>query len=52
MRTPGALPDTARQLEEYFGGLRRDFDLPMRLAGTEFQRRSGRIWRISVMARR
>ncbi len=34
----GVLPDTARQLEEYFGGLRRDFDLPMRLAGTEFQR--------------
>jgi methylated-DNA-[protein]-cysteine S-methyltransferase len=34
----GALPDTARQLEEYFGGLRRDFDLPLRLAGTEFQR--------------
>jgi len=34
----GALPDTARQLGEYFGGRRRDFDLPMRLAGTEFQR--------------
>jgi methylated-DNA-[protein]-cysteine S-methyltransferase len=34
----GALPETARQLEEYFGGRRRDFDLPMRLAGTEFQR--------------
>jgi methylated-DNA-[protein]-cysteine S-methyltransferase len=34
----GALPDTVRQLEEYFGGMRRDFDLPMRLAGTEFQR--------------
>jgi methylated-DNA-[protein]-cysteine S-methyltransferase len=37
----GALPQTAHQLEEYFGGKRRDFDLPMRLAGTEFQRR---VW--------
>ncbi|HTB29152.1 MAG TPA: methylated-DNA--[protein]-cysteine S-methyltransferase [Steroidobacteraceae bacterium] len=37
----GALPETARQLEEYFAGTRRDFDLPMRLAGTEFQRR---VW--------
>jgi methylated-DNA-[protein]-cysteine S-methyltransferase len=37
----GALPQTARQLEESFGGKRRDFDLPMRLAGTEFQRR---VW--------
>jgi methylated-DNA-[protein]-cysteine S-methyltransferase len=34
----GVLPDTARQLEEYFDGRRRDFDLPIRLAGTEFQR--------------
>ncbi|HEY3851555.1 MAG TPA: methylated-DNA--[protein]-cysteine S-methyltransferase [Steroidobacteraceae bacterium] len=38
----GALPETARQLEEYFAGTRRDFDLPMRLAGTEFQRR---VWK-------
>jgi methylated-DNA-[protein]-cysteine S-methyltransferase len=37
----GALPRTARQLEEYFLGKRRDFDLPMCLAGTEFQRR---VW--------
>jgi methylated-DNA-[protein]-cysteine S-methyltransferase len=37
----GALPETARQLAEYFGGKRRDFDLPMRLAGTDFQRR---VW--------
>jgi methylated-DNA-[protein]-cysteine S-methyltransferase len=34
----GALPRTARQLEEYFAGARRDFDLPMRFAGTDFQR--------------
>jgi methylated-DNA-[protein]-cysteine S-methyltransferase len=38
----GALPETVRQLEEYFGGKRREFDLPMRLAGTEFQRR---VWK-------
>jgi methylated-DNA-[protein]-cysteine S-methyltransferase len=34
----GALPETAQQLGEYFGGTRREFDLPMHLAGTEFQR--------------
>jgi methylated-DNA-[protein]-cysteine S-methyltransferase len=38
----GVLPETARQLAEYFGGSRREFDLPMRLAGTEFQRR---VWK-------
>ena len=39
--TRDPLPEAARQLEEYFAGKRRDFDLPMRLAGTEFQRR---VW--------
>lgn len=31
----------ARQLNEYFAGARRDFDLPLRLQGTVFQRR---VW--------
>jgi methylated-DNA-[protein]-cysteine S-methyltransferase len=34
------LPEVARQLEEYFTGRRRVFDLPIRLEGTEFQRRA------------
>ena len=29
--------DAVRQLDEYFAGERRDFDLPLRLSGTEFQ---------------
>lgn len=29
---------TARQLDEYFAGDRRDFDLPLDLVGTDFQR--------------
>lgn len=37
----GPLPETARQLGEYFAGGRRDFDLPLRLHGTEFQ---FRVW--------
>jgi methylated-DNA-[protein]-cysteine S-methyltransferase len=36
----GPLRESARQLEEYFKGVRRDFDLPLRLDGTEFQRRA------------
>ena len=36
------LPAAARQLKEYFAGKRRDFDLPLRMAGTEFQRS---VWR-------
>lgn len=32
---------TARQLNEYFGGARREFDLPMNLGGTDFQ---SRVW--------
>ena len=31
------LEDAARQLREYFAGERRDFDLPLKLQGTEFQ---------------
>lgn len=37
----GPLPETVRQLGEYFAGRRRDFDLSLRLDGTEFQRR---VW--------
>lgn len=32
------LPEVRRQLDEYLSGKRRAFDLPMDLAGTEFQR--------------
>lgn len=32
----------ARELEEYFQGRRRSFDIPLRLAGTPFQQR---VWR-------
>ena len=45
--TPGqsALPEillrTARELDEYFRGERRDFDIPLLLAGSEFQKR---VW--------
>ena len=31
------LVDACQQLREYFAGERRDFDLPLRLEGTEFQ---------------
>ncbi|HMH88122.1 MAG TPA: methylated-DNA--[protein]-cysteine S-methyltransferase [Steroidobacteraceae bacterium] len=36
------LPAAARQLKEYFAGKRREFDLPLRMAGTEFQQS---VWR-------
>jgi len=36
------LRETARQLEEYFKGERREFDLALRLDGTEFQTRAWR----------
>jgi methylated-DNA-[protein]-cysteine S-methyltransferase len=36
------LPEAVRQLREYFAGTRREFDLPLRLQGTEFQQR---VWR-------
>jgi methylated-DNA-[protein]-cysteine S-methyltransferase len=36
----GPLPLAVRQLDEYFAGGRRDFDLPLRLTGTAFQQRA------------
>jgi methylated-DNA-[protein]-cysteine S-methyltransferase len=39
--TAGPLPQAARQLEEYFAGKRREFDVPLRLSGTAFQQR---VW--------
>lgn len=36
--TNPVLDEAARQLAEYFAGTRRDFDLPLALAGTAFQR--------------
>ena len=33
----GALPSAVRQLDEYFTGKRRDFNLPLALRGTPFQ---------------
>ena len=38
----GALAETVRQLREYFGGKRVDFDLPLAPQGTAFQQR---VWR-------
>lgn len=35
------LLEAAKQLKEYFGGARREFELPLSLRGTEFQRR---VW--------
>jgi methylated-DNA-[protein]-cysteine S-methyltransferase len=40
--TVGPLPAAMRQLGEYFAGTRREFDLPLRMLGTEFQTR---VWR-------
>ena len=37
----GVLDEAARQLDEYFAGARRVFDLPLALAGTPFQQR---VW--------
>jgi methylated-DNA-[protein]-cysteine S-methyltransferase len=34
--------EAKRQLEEYFAGMRREFDLPLNPEGTDFQRR---VWR-------
>ena len=42
-RKAGALPSAIRQLGEYFSGTRREFDLPLRLHGTEFQQR---VWTV------
>jgi methylated-DNA-[protein]-cysteine S-methyltransferase len=38
--TAGPLPEAVRQLEEYFRGERLEFDLPLTLEGTEFQKRA------------
>jgi methylated-DNA-[protein]-cysteine S-methyltransferase len=35
-------PKVMRQLKEYFAGTRREFDLPLRMQGTDFQQR---VWR-------
>lgn len=35
------LENTARQLDEYFEGTRKSFDLPLRLCGSEFQKK---VW--------
>jgi methylated-DNA-[protein]-cysteine S-methyltransferase len=35
---PTVLKETATQLDEYFAGERTDFDVPMELDGTDFQR--------------
>ncbi|MCK9901740.1 cysteine methyltransferase [Parafrankia colletiae] len=40
-RDDTAFGEAARQLDEYFGGGRTAFDLPLRPAGTDFQRR---VW--------
>ncbi|HEY2684619.1 MAG TPA: methylated-DNA--[protein]-cysteine S-methyltransferase [Steroidobacteraceae bacterium] len=37
------LKKTARQLQEYFAGKRRHFELPLKFNGTEFQRR---VWQL------
>ena len=36
-RCPAVLREAARQLEQYFGGRRRAFDVPLRPEGTPFQ---------------
>ena len=41
-RDDDAFTDVRAQLDEYFDGRRTDFDLPLAIAGSEFQRR---VWR-------
>jgi methylated-DNA-[protein]-cysteine S-methyltransferase len=41
-RVTGVLAQTRRQLDEYFAGKRRDFDLPLAPEGTAFQQK---VWR-------
>lgn len=36
----GVLADAVRQLEEYFAGVRTEFDLPVEVDGTDFQRQA------------
>ena len=40
--TDEVLDHAARQLDEYFGGMRTEFDMPLRLVGTPFQEA---VWR-------
>jgi methylated-DNA-[protein]-cysteine S-methyltransferase len=40
-RDPGAVAGAAAQLEEYFAGVRRAFDVPLDLRGSDFQQR---VW--------
>ncbi len=40
-RDDSGLADVVEQLEAYFAGTRQDFEIPLDLAGTEFQRR---VW--------
>jgi hypothetical protein len=47
-----ALADVRAQLDAYFAGELRDFDLPLRLEGTPFQRVSGRPCARSPTGRR
>jgi methylated-DNA-[protein]-cysteine S-methyltransferase len=57
----GPLAEAVRQLEEYFSGKRRIFELPLRLNGTEFQQRVwhalteipyGQTWSYGELAKR
>lgn len=41
-RDDTVLPELREQLEDYWSGTRRDFTVPLLLAGTDFQRR---VWR-------
>ena len=41
-REPGAFAEAVRQLDEYFDGRRREFELPLALDGTPFERA---VWR-------
>lgn len=40
--TSPVIGKSVSQLNEYFAGLRRDFDVPMQFAGTEFQKK---VWK-------
>lgn len=42
-RTDGGFEEARRQLEEYFAGERRDFDLPLAARGEEFAQR---VWKL------
>ena len=44
-QTDRALAPALRQLEEYFQGRRKDFDLPLAVAGTQFQQS---VWRALI----